>query len=158
MASLLLLLAWRFSLSILSSVLVKIVYMCKKISINVCSQVPFSKNPHYTKTSQMICLTNQLAGFYTVRVHTEKYFQTDFGLLTLTCIKWVPGDPSLIFLATIFTQKNAKKLRFHVFPHFNSRKHLILSFHLKQTKFTKNCEFVPIEQNSKFPVNSVCFM
>ena len=26
-------------------------------------------------------------------------------LLTLICIKWVPGDPSTIFLATIFTQK-----------------------------------------------------
>ena len=25
--------------------------------------------------------------------------------LTLICIKWVPGDPSTIFLATIFTQK-----------------------------------------------------
>ena len=25
--------------------------------------------------------------------------------LTLICIKWVPGDPSTIFLATIFAQK-----------------------------------------------------
>ena len=45
----LLLLAWEFWLSILSSVLLQIVYMCKRISINVCSETPFSKNPHHIK-------------------------------------------------------------------------------------------------------------
>ena len=29
-------------------------------------------------------------------------------ILTLLCIKWVPGDPSTIFLATNFTQKMPK--------------------------------------------------
>ena len=27
------------------------------------------------------------------------------SVLTLMCIKWVPGDPSTIFLAATFTQK-----------------------------------------------------
>ena len=30
--------------------------------------------------------------------------------LTLICIKWVPGDPSIIFLATIFAQKMPESL------------------------------------------------
>ena len=65
-------------------------------------------------------------------------------LLNLICIKWLPGDPSTIFLATIFTSKNARKLRFHVFLHFSTRTHMILSFYLKWTEFIRNCEFVPI--------------
>ena len=32
--------------------------------------------------------------------------------LTLICIKWVFGDPSIIFLATIFTQKNPESSGF----------------------------------------------
>ena len=40
-----------------------------------------------------------------------------------------------------FYSKNAKKLRLHVFLHFNDRKRLISPFHLKLTEFTRNCEF-----------------
>ena len=47
------------TIDILSSVLVQIVYMCKSISINVCSVIPFSKNLHHTETSQPICFANQ---------------------------------------------------------------------------------------------------
>ena len=43
-----------------------------------------------------------------------------------------------------FYSKNARKLRFHVFLHFNARKHIISLFYLKWTEFTRNCEFVPI--------------
>ena len=64
--------------------------------------------------------------------------------LNLLCIKWVPEDPSTIFLGTIFTQKNPRKLKFHVFFHFNARKHMISSFYLKWIEFTRNCDFVSI--------------
>ena len=43
-----------------------------------------------------------------------------------------------------FCLKSARKLRFYVFLHFNARKHMILSFYLLWTKFTRNCEFTPI--------------
>ena len=67
--------------TILSSALGQIVYMCKRISINVCSEIPFNKNPCHTETSQPICFANQLTGFYTIRVFTERYFRADFRLL-----------------------------------------------------------------------------
>ena len=37
-----------------------------------------------------------------------------------------------------FYSKNARKLRFHVFLHFNARKHMTLLFYLKWTKLTRN--------------------
>ena len=43
-----------------------------------------------------------------------------------------------------FYSKNARKLRFHVFLHFNARKHMISSFYLKWTEFARNGEFVSI--------------
>ena len=46
------------SLSILDSVLVQIVYICKRISINIYVEIPFTKNPHHTEISQMICFAN----------------------------------------------------------------------------------------------------
>ena len=39
-------------------------------------------------------------------------------LLTLMCMKRVLVDPNTIFLATGFTQKNPRKLRFYVFLQF----------------------------------------
>ena len=35
----------------------------------------------------------------------KQIFFFQFLFLTLICIKWVPGDPSTIFLATSFTHK-----------------------------------------------------
>ena len=78
---LLLFLAWGFSLLLLSSVLVQIVYTCKRRSINFCSEIPFTKNPHHTETSQLICFVNQLTRFYTLQVLTGRYFRIDFRLL-----------------------------------------------------------------------------
>ena len=40
-----------------------------------------------------------------------------------------------------FYSKNARKLRFYVLLHFHARKHMISSFYLKWTEFTRNCEF-----------------
>ena len=51
------------------------------VSNNICSKVLFSKNPHHTETIQVICLANQLTGFFTIRVLTEKYSRTDLKLL-----------------------------------------------------------------------------
>ena len=42
-----------------------------------------------------------------------------------------------------FCSKNARRLRFYVFLHFNARKHIMLSLYLIWTEFTRNCEFVP---------------
>ena len=88
-------------------------------------------------------------------------------LLILICINWVRGDPRTIFLVTSFTEKNARKLRFHVFLPLCARKHMISSFYPKWTEFTRNCEFpskygsrgnqTKLEQNSQFLVNSVHF-
>ena len=65
-------------------------------------------------------------------------------LLTLICIKWVPADPSTHIFGDQFYSKNARKLKFHVFLHFNAREHMILSFYLKWIEFTRNCELVLI--------------
>ena len=72
--------------------------MCKRISINVCSEIPASKNPHHTETSQLIYFVNQLTGFYTIR---ERYFQTDFRLL-LNCNELFSN---LILMRCIFPNK-----------------------------------------------------
>ena len=45
------------------------------ISVNVRSEIPFSKNPHHRETSQPFFFGNQLAGF------TKRYFLTDLRLL-----------------------------------------------------------------------------
>ena len=42
-----------------------------------------------------------------------------------------------------FYSTNTRKLRFHAFLHFNARKHMISSFYLKWTEFTRDYEFVP---------------
>ena len=39
-----------------------------------------------------------------------------------------------------FYSKNARKLKFHEFLLFYARKHMISSFYLKWTEFTRNCE------------------
>ena len=54
-----------------------------------------------------------------------------------------PGSKNCIF-GDHFYSKKARKLRFHLSLHFNTRKHMISSFYLKWIEFTKNCEFVPI--------------
>ena len=64
------------------------------------------------------------------------------NLLTLICIKWVPAEDHVF--GDQFYSKNARKLRFHVFLHFNAREHMILSFYLKWIEFTRNCELVLI--------------
>ena len=69
------------TITILSSVLVQILYMCKRISINVRSEILFSKNLHPTETSQPICFANQLISFFTIQVLTKEYFGTDFRVL-----------------------------------------------------------------------------
>ena len=43
-----------------------------------------------------------------------------------------------------FYSKNARKLKFHVFLHFNARKHMMSSFYLEWAEFTRDCEFLPI--------------
>ena len=84
------------------------------------------------------------------------------GKLTLTCIKWVPGDPRIIFLVTSFIRKMAESsdsMHSSIFMLEN------ISFYPKWTKLTINFEFyskygslgtqTKLEQNSQFLVDSV---
>ena len=63
--------------------------------------------------------------------------------LTLIFIKWVPGDPSSIFLATLFTQKMLEGSG-SMYSSILMLENMISSFYLKWIEFTRNCEFVPI--------------
>ena len=54
-----------------------------------------------------------------------------------------PHMYKVLYFGNHFYSTNARKLRFHVFLHFNVRKHMISSFYLKWTEFTRDCEFVP---------------
>ena len=47
----------------------------------VCSETSFSKNSFHTETSQLICIANQMTGFYMIQVLTKRYFQTNFSLV-----------------------------------------------------------------------------
>ena len=67
--------------------------------------------------------------------------------LTLTRIKWVLGDPSSIFLATIFADKMSESSGF-MYSFILLLGNMTLSFYLKRNKFTRNCEFVPIQLRS----------
>ena len=71
--------------------------MCERININVCAEIPFSKNAHHTETSELICFANQLTGFYMTRVLTERYFRTDFRLL-LNCHDLFSHDTYVIYV------------------------------------------------------------
>ena len=51
-----------------------------------------------------------------------------------------PETQALYFWRPFFLKK-ARKLRFHVFLHFNARKHMI--FYLKGIEFTRNCKWDP---------------
>ena len=55
--------------------------------------------------------------------------------------KMGPQRPKHYIFGDQFYSKNARILRFHEFLHFYSRKHMISSFYLKWTEFTKNFEF-----------------
>ena len=43
--------------------------------IMVCSKTPFSKNSHHIENSRLICNSNQLTGFYMIRVFTKHVSQ-----------------------------------------------------------------------------------
>ena len=45
----------------------------------LCSETPFSKNSSYVETSQMHCNTEQLAGFQTILIFSDRFFQTDIN-------------------------------------------------------------------------------
>ena len=51
-------------------------------NINVCSEIPFSKNLYHIETSKLTCNTNQSIGFYMMQIFTEKFFQTDINTVS----------------------------------------------------------------------------
>ena len=55
-----------------------------------------------------------------------------------------PWGPKHYIFGDNISSKNDRKIKFYVFLHFTARKHMILTFYLKWTKFIKKCEFVPI--------------
>ena len=93
----------------------------------------------------------------------EKHFSKPEDMFNPHMHKMGPQGPKHYVFGDHFCSKNARKLRFYVYLHFNARKHMILSFYLMWTEFTRNCEFAPIqfdqqlEQNSQFLVNSLHF-
>ena len=46
----------------------------------VCLETPFSKNSFHIEISELICIANQMTGFYMIQVLTERYFRTNFSL------------------------------------------------------------------------------
>ena len=54
---------------------------------NLCSVIYLSKNLHHIEPNQMICIANELAGFYIIQVFTERFFQTDFSREYLYLVK-----------------------------------------------------------------------
>ena len=52
-----------------------------------------------------------------------------------------PQVPKHYIFGDHFYSKNSIKLKFHAFLLFHAKKHMISSFYLKWTKFTRNCEF-----------------
>ena len=55
--------------------------------------------------------------------------------------KMSPRGPKHYIFGNNFYSKNFRKHIFHVFLHFNARKHMRSSFYLKWTEFTKNRYF-----------------
>ena len=66
--------------------------------IMVCSKTPFSKNLHHIETRQLIWKSNQLAGFYTIGVFTERYFRTDYKLpRSFSCFFYHAISPTSLY-------------------------------------------------------------
>ena len=42
-------------------------------------KIPFNKKSYHKKTSQVICISNQLTRLYMTRFFTESYFQVDYN-------------------------------------------------------------------------------
>ena len=64
----------------------------------LCSEKHFSKNSYYTETSQKICNPKQLAGFQTIHIFSERYFQSGIN----------PFPANILFKQTrllVFTRK-----------------------------------------------------
>ena len=68
--------------------------------------------------------------------------------------KMGPRGPKHFIFGDHIYSKNVRKVRFHVFLHFNARKHNISLFYTKWTKFTRlttgtkftiSCEFGPLQ-------------
>ena len=51
--------------------------LIKNLVLEFTTKIPFSKNS-YKKTSQLICIANQLTRFYITQFFTESYFQADY--------------------------------------------------------------------------------
>lgn len=49
-----------------------------------CSEIPFGKISHHLETSQMIFMSNQLTGFYVIRVFDGRYFRIDYEFFRKT--------------------------------------------------------------------------
>ena len=50
--------------------------------ITVSSERRFIKDSYYIEISQLTCFANQLTVFYMIQVFTERYFRTDYNLIT----------------------------------------------------------------------------
>ena len=51
--------------------------LIQNYQLSVNSKIIFTQNSYHIKTSQLICIANQLAGFYVVQVFIEGHFGKD---------------------------------------------------------------------------------
>ena len=74
------------------------------VIFNLCSETPFSKNLHRVETNQLICIANQLAGFYMIQAFTESFSEQ-------TAVENTYIRSKSIYLSKFFN--------FSVLPNFN---------------------------------------
>ena len=59
------------------TVLRRLITLIQNYQLQNCSKILFTQNSYHIKTSQLICIVNQLAGFFMVQIFTEGYFGND---------------------------------------------------------------------------------
>ena len=62
---------------------IDLIFSSEKITAIACLGILFTKNFYYIETSQFICITYQLSGFYILGVFTERYFGTDYSYVVI---------------------------------------------------------------------------
>ena len=65
-------------LKVYYTVLRRMLTLIQNYELHKCSKNIFTQNPYHIKTSPLICIVNQLAGFFTVQIFIEGYFEKDW--------------------------------------------------------------------------------
>ena len=76
-------------------------FSSEKITVAIFCGTLFNKNLYHIETSQFICITNKLSGFYILWVLTEMYFGADYSYLV-----------TMSFICSFFENWSVLRLRF----------------------------------------------